>query len=107
MGIPMKIILKLLLTLGLIVSSTNCAVAKPPTEPTNYNECLKVPHILTKQQPPSCITKSGQVFTDNSKAAEVKICVDRCGNGVCEEIVCFGSGCTCSENSDSCPNDCK
>jgi parallel beta-helix repeat protein len=33
-------------------------------------------------------------------------CVDNCGNGVCEEIVCTGIECSCKENSESCPADC-
>jgi hypothetical protein len=44
---------------------------------------------------------------DNLKGDEEAICVDLCGNGICEEIVCMGSGCPCSENEITCPVDCK
>jgi hypothetical protein len=35
------------------------------------------------------------------------ICVDNCGNGTCEEIVCLGEGCPCAETADNCPEDCN
>lgn len=33
-------------------------------------------------------------------------CVDQCGNGICEEIVCMAIGCPCAETQESCPQDC-
>ncbi|MDA3802878.1 MAG: hypothetical protein PF488_03205 [Patescibacteria group bacterium] len=35
-----------------------------------------------------------------------RLCVDNCGNGICEEIVCMGEGCPCPETAESCPEDC-
>jgi len=35
------------------------------------------------------------------------ICVDQCGDGVCDEFVCQGEGCPCAETLDSCPADCQ
>ncbi len=35
------------------------------------------------------------------------LCVDRCGDGICAEIVCFGEGCECAETSSSCSADCS
>lgn len=37
---------------------------------------------------------------------EQEICEDLCGDGECQEIVCQGSGCPCSESIDSCAQDC-
>lgn len=34
-------------------------------------------------------------------------CINSCGNGTCEAIVCSGSGCPCPETVSSCPNDCR
>lgn len=34
------------------------------------------------------------------------ICKNTCGNGICEEIVCQGTGCPCAETAESCPQDC-
>jgi hypothetical protein len=33
-------------------------------------------------------------------------CVNKCGDGTCQEIVCFGLGCPCPETAASCPQDC-
>ena len=35
------------------------------------------------------------------------ICQDQCGDGVCQEIVCLGTGCPCVETAGSCLQDCK
>jgi hypothetical protein len=34
-------------------------------------------------------------------------CVDRCGDGTCDEIVCMAIGCPCAETPESCPEDCS
>lgn len=49
----------------------------------------------------------GDDMKDNLKVDEEVTCVDLCGNGICEEIVCMGSGCPCSENEITCLVDCK
>jgi putative hemolysin len=33
-------------------------------------------------------------------------CKDMCGDGVCQEITCFKTGCFCSESFETCPQDC-
>jgi len=35
-----------------------------------------------------------------------KVCIDRCGDGTCQEIVCLGEGCPCAETPASCSADC-
>lgn len=35
------------------------------------------------------------------------ICADKCGDGICQEMVCLGSGCPCAETVLSCPADCS
>ncbi len=34
------------------------------------------------------------------------ICVDMCGDGTCQKVVCLGEGCPCAETPQSCPVDC-
>lgn len=34
-------------------------------------------------------------------------CIDQCGDGTCDEIVCQAFGCPCAEDANSCPQDCK
>ncbi len=36
-----------------------------------------------------------------------KNCEDKCGDGVCQEIVCQALGCPCAETRENCPQDCK
>lgn len=33
-------------------------------------------------------------------------CIDRCGDGVCQEVVCEATTCPCAENARTCPQDC-
>lgn len=35
------------------------------------------------------------------------ICIDKCGDNKCQEVVCTGSGCPCPESTKSCAVDCK
>ncbi len=35
-----------------------------------------------------------------------EICLDQCGDGTCNEVVCYGENCPCAENAESCPEDC-
>jgi hypothetical protein len=50
---------------------------------------------------------SDQTAPPTTVDPEADICVNRCGNGTCEEIVCLGTGCPCSESIDTCPQDCS
>ena len=34
-------------------------------------------------------------------------CVNACGDGMCQSIVCLGAGCLCAENVATCPQDCR
>jgi len=39
-------------------------------------------------------------------ANPASLCVDKCGDGDCQEIVCLGEACPCAESAESCPQDC-
>lgn len=93
-----------------------CTIAgdKPVIDPskiTSFEECVKAGYPIMRSLPPRCAVPDGEVFTDTRKAiphlADGRICRDQCGDGVCQEIVCMGEGCPCSENRSSCPKDCK
>jgi hypothetical protein len=34
------------------------------------------------------------------------ICKSKCGDSVCDKVVCLAEGCPCAENSNNCPKDC-
>lgn len=86
--------------------------------PTNYTECVAAGFPALRSYPGKCIAY-GETFVDeNVKApdfkaepehaqAAAKLCVNMCGDGQCQEIVCMGSGCPCAESAESCPQDCK
>jgi len=46
------------------------------------------------------------IFTVSGFAAQGPVCVNKCGDGTCQEIVCMGSGCPCPETAEACPQDC-
>lgn len=49
---------------------------------------------------PGSTGTAGTVTTTN------RGCVDMCGDGVCQEVVCSAEGCPCPETAQSCPEDC-
>ncbi|MEM5872209.1 MAG: DUF333 domain-containing protein [Candidatus Aenigmatarchaeota archaeon] len=42
-----------------------------------------------------------------SQIKEEKYCEDKCGDGICDEVVCQAVGCPCAETLESCPKDCS
>jgi len=34
-------------------------------------------------------------------------CIDRCGDGTCQEVVCLATNCPCAETLNTCPRDCN
>jgi len=44
---------------------------------------------------------------DSEKDGFETICVDRCGDGECAEVVCAGEGCPCAETTANCAQDCS
>ncbi|MCF7820571.1 MAG: hypothetical protein K9M44_03835 [Candidatus Pacebacteria bacterium] len=61
-----------------------------------YPECLGCQ--------PYCETSDGKKI---EKPAEQRGCIDKCGDGVCQEMTCMATTCPCSETAQSCPEDCN
>jgi hypothetical protein len=103
--------------LSLIVSGClfcSCAAAAPAAssrstpEIATFQDCVKVTHRVLRTFPAQCVTADGKVFVDTPAGRPIgRLCVDQCGNGNCEEMVCMGETCPCAESVDSCPADCK
>lgn len=53
--------------------------------------------------PPECDFAPCPGDTDLQRS----VCVDNCGDGVCQEMVCQGTGCPCAESRVNCPEDCE
>ena len=63
----------------------------------------------TQQQEKSVNVSTSDEGLNKTPSAEkesAKICVDVCGDGECQEVVCTGEGCPCAETVNSCPKDC-
>ncbi len=43
---------------------------------------------------------------NEAESAGGSACINQCGNGTCEEMVCMAVGCPCAETVESCPQDC-
>lgn len=82
------------------------------TEISDFDQCVAAGYRVLRSYPPRCVTAEGKVFTQESARGEMKentqgnLCVDQCGNGVCQQIVCMAEGCACPEDPVSCPRDC-
>ena len=73
----------------------------------SFRECVKAGLPIMRSLPAQCATPDGRVFIDGqSPSASGVLCKNRCGNGICEQIVCEGEGCPCAESPRSCPEDC-
>ncbi|MBI3955841.1 S-layer homology domain-containing protein [Candidatus Gottesmanbacteria bacterium] len=66
----------------------------PTVSPTPSHPPIPSTPLPTTETPKSTIMPSPSV------------CVDRCGDRVCQSIVCQGEGCSCAESTTSCPSDC-
>lgn len=80
-----------------------------PLKISSFEECVdggyEVMYPDCEGCQPYCETPDGQRFVETEEGND--LCVDNCGNGVCEEMVCMGKSCPCAETVESCPQDCK
>ena len=72
---------------------------------SSFDDCVINGGDILESFPRQCVINE-KTFVEEIEE-EVAICVDSCGNGTCEEIVCLGQGCPCSETIESCPSDCS
>ena len=104
---------------SLVVSvSVGCAQTSTSTPPpvddgsvtqrlSAFDRCVAEGGSVLKSYPPQCVTKTGEhVFAEAKKPAGGRTCKDKCGDGVCDEMVCMMLGCPCAETEESCPQDC-
>jgi len=98
----------IIVTAFFLFSCSGLAESNSSSKITSYQGCVEAGYPIMRSFPAQCMTPDGRVFVDDQReeANEQKICVDRCGDGVCHEIVCLGQGCPCPETPESCPADC-
>lgn len=58
-----------------------------------------------------CLAKAAKVeiaSRGKCESAQLKTtCRNKCGDSICQEVVCRAIGCPCAETKTTCPNDCK
>jgi hypothetical protein len=91
--------------------NTYIEVEKVPVEPSFSPEDTTEP--LTSDQPVLGISNSSPSATTASDSKQSlpanggKICTNKCGDTICQLVVCQGGGCPCAENESTCPQDCQ
>lgn len=79
------------------------------SEISSFEECVKAGYPILETYPRQCKAPDGRVFSEKIEVATTtpeEICENLCGDGICQEIVCLGSGCPCAETPENCPIDC-
>jgi len=112
------LLLSIVLLIGLVGAVENNSIGLNVTNldlniSTNEIPCVEeggvVPMIAN---PPECCAglilapPSEEVVGIIGTCVREKICVDMCGDGECQEIVCLDEGCPCAESVESCAEDC-
>ncbi len=76
----------------------------------DFLSCVEAGYPVMESYPRQC-SAGGEVYVEEINEADEgdsePICTDMCGDGVCQEIVCLGTGCPCPETPESCPEDCS
>ncbi len=78
---------------------------------TDFNSCVEAGYEVLYPDcigcKPYCETPEGDLFSETlDSAIPSNICEDKCGDGICDEMVCQGEGCPCPETKESCQEDC-
>lgn len=80
---------------------------------TDFFGCVAAGNEIMRPDCPGCAaycdTPDGQRFEEPSASTggDQSFCEDKCGDGVCNEMVCMAQGCPCAETPSSCPEDCQ
>lgn len=76
---------------------------------SSFKECIAAGYPTLKTKPPGCITPEGKIFQEKEEPEETAGsggCVNKCGDGKCQQVVCMAQGCPCAETPQTCPKDC-
>jgi len=73
-------------------------------EINNFMECVESGFPAIETSPRQCSTPDGLMFVEEAGGPS---CEDRCGDGVCQLVVCTGKGCPCPETGMTCTEDCS
>jgi putative hemolysin len=76
----------------------------------DFESCLEAGYDIMESYPRQC-SANGETYVEVIPVEEldlidVPVCENMCGDGICQEIVCMGTGCPCAETQETCPVDC-
>ena len=102
----------LILLFVILLLGCNESQVVEEVEVTDFESCVKAGNSVMESYPRQCSTKEGKIYVEDIDMPpradeEEEICVDMCGDGECQSLVCMGSGCPCAENKNNCPEDCS
>lgn len=105
--VGLGVLLIVMVVIGLLIYFWQ---SSKPSLVSNFQECLQAGYPLLESYPRRCRTLQGEIFVEEIPVGEgpspEEICIDLCGDGICQEIVCLGSGCPCPETAQNCSQDC-
>ena len=109
------------LVVGLVVL-TGCGPVNPGEDLINsFEACVAAGNPVMESYPAQCMTPGGKSFVQQISEVEKRrltpstgesgreneaVCEDVCGDGMCQEVVCLGTGCPCAETGLTCSEDC-
>lgn len=106
------ILLALVAILGITLIYAN--YTRGVSEIDSFEDCANAGFPIMESFPEQCATPDGRTFTRQPSDtfpsrfnAQNTLCVNRCGDSTCAEVVCQGEGCPCAETPESCPQDCQ
>jgi len=90
------------ITGSILPTRKTTTTTRPKTTTTICQGGICLPTTTTARPKTTTTTTTKPKTTTTIK----KSCKDLCGDGICQRIVCFTTGCTCPETEKSCPKDC-
>jgi hypothetical protein len=87
---------------------------------SSFEQCIQAGYPVQESYPRKCSVPKGKTFSESTEPPIATpmldnttnsgqsggVCVNKCGDGKCAEVVCQAVGCPCSETAQSCPQDC-
>ncbi len=98
----------------------------------SYRDCARAGYPVQESYPRKCVIPQGKTFIEQLDTPEPSLsdfspgsgggfspspkvmlnnsgstCINKCGDQVCQIVVCLGTNCPCAETVTSCPQDCQ
>ena len=114
----------IMICFGMVISANTSVMnltQKAKVQKINsFRDCALAGYPIEESFPRKCVIPQGKTFTDftpgtngdfASPSPKINLnnstCINKCGDQVCQIVVCQGSNCPCAETGNSCPQDCR